>query len=500
MKTFSGKFSCNSSTLTTTLCRFWRTVALACPDLWKYIMPMHINDLERIMARTTKIPLIARFHKLSNWNDEVMEKVRELLPRIEELELVTYGSRGNSFEPIISMDWSNSQIKRVIFQADKSASEPQLVAKGGLVKIHLPKPLQCLTLDRAIVPSGSPIYAGLTELVLSHINSLTADELRSVLKQSPQLKFLSLIDAGPKTSDQKLPLSLSSLEELVFRGRPEGANALFGILDIPSSAKWTSTLLTNFDYTYQSIDDTLQLVPSPVPTDEMGSQVFSVWMNKSSVKLTTKPKCSNLHTFALVPASVGTSSVLLAHLPAAMLCAKWTHVTSLELIFTYDGAAESARGSGWYSLLSALPALEALRVCTTSVSQQHAAPAYALSALMRVLARCDVKEVRKSDPYYFPINLLDGLEESVKMNAGEETGPGDLLCPKLAELKLDTRENFQSLIPVKAMELWEPLLAAVRDRHTAHVPLRKLCIASSSMLSDMVVEQLKQYVDHVSTH
>ncbi|EIW84685.1 hypothetical protein CONPUDRAFT_162049 [Coniophora puteana RWD-64-598 SS2] len=214
----------------THVCRRWREVALAFPNLWASVSydEEHPN-MEQFWlmyerAKEAKLDVSIKLGSDSDLADEKLEimqhflgqlyRIRELSLSLPLWKLLLNGRLPIVVDPLVS---GSSSLKHLKLTSYYDALNPTPIQLPELFMNHAPE-LYSLSLYGCIIRWDSPIFRGLTHLYLSGMPNFspTADELWNILRGSPALEHLDLSEVLASMEDVEPPPSWNLEAEAII--------------------------------------------------------------------------------------------------------------------------------------------------------------------------------------------------------------------------------------------------------------------------------------------
>ncbi|KAF8608710.1 hypothetical protein BDV93DRAFT_518778 [Ceratobasidium sp. AG-I] len=271
------------------VCRYWRKVALGASSLWCHIdlavgarrSPCTLYATKSL-ERAGSLPLQVHIQgRESSWSDEirVVEFLSPHANRIVSLHLCLDTSIACTIIARLFKDLHRSSV-RELHMVDYSDSLKRIAATEGYLfntNSNLSGFLQSLTTLHLVGPllnASSYAFHGLTELVLEPLDEFywRDSDLTRALVSCPRLRLLALSNLnifadesdpnGPSTMLPPPTAHLAYLEVLDLRGNgAEHAIAILSLIDTGSSALSLSLGLGLTPYAGEVIDDLFELQP-----------------------------------------------------------------------------------------------------------------------------------------------------------------------------------------------------------------------------------------------
>ena len=181
------------------VCRYWRTTALRCPQLWSYHFFTSVEWTNELLARSEPAPLDIRFDLSRLTEDIIMASHLSVgfvllhMSRIRVLWMRCATTHAFSFSPYLRL--RAPLLESFHFEICPCSTDDVLIDREVLGKVR-PNNLRHVHLDGCAVQLSSPIFHGLTRLSLyntprSHPRPTIVEAL-SVLQQMPDLQTLKL--------------------------------------------------------------------------------------------------------------------------------------------------------------------------------------------------------------------------------------------------------------------------------------------------------------------
>ena len=230
------------------VCRYWRSVALNCANLWTRLFFVSSEWMDELLRRSKTVPLIIHtdfYHPKSNPRQvRPLERALGHMERIQDLWIDC-----DSSEDVLNMVQARltaaAPLLRSLHLSTYEDGDNHIVIHkdtlpgAGLRKFHL---------EFCHVDWSSPIFNGLTELTLSHVvNDVMEcwDGLLSLLSRLPLLRQLSVDNILPPANIayedsfintyNRTRVSLCQLEKLTLTDPIPWVTALLARLEFPTS-------------------------------------------------------------------------------------------------------------------------------------------------------------------------------------------------------------------------------------------------------------------------
>ena len=230
------------------VCRYWRSVALNCANLWRHLFFVSSEWMDELLRRSKTAPLIIRIDfccpESDPWPIRSLEKALDHMERIQDLwinccrskdVLNVIGARLTAAAPLLrSLHLSTYKDRENHFIIRKNT-----LPGAGLRRLHL---------ELCHVDWSFPIFNGLRELTLSSVvndGMECWDGLLLLLSQLPLLRRLCLnnilllanIDFEDSfiNAQNRTKVSLCQLEKLTLIDPIPWVTALLARLEFPSS-------------------------------------------------------------------------------------------------------------------------------------------------------------------------------------------------------------------------------------------------------------------------
>ena len=231
------------------VCRYWRSVALNCANLWAHLFFASSEWMDELLRRSKTAPLIIRislYYLGSNsvWQIRSLEKALGHMERVRELWI-----DGNHSQDVLDMIHARLTAAAPLLRTLRLFTHEDSEDHTRIRRDTLPGAgLRTLHLKLCHVDWSSPIFNGLTELSLSCVlnDAMESwDGLLLLLSQSPLLRRLFLKNTLPLANitsedflintQNRTKISLCRLEKLTLTDPIPLVTGLLAQFEFPSS-------------------------------------------------------------------------------------------------------------------------------------------------------------------------------------------------------------------------------------------------------------------------
>ncbi|KAK6992256.1 F-box domain-containing protein [Favolaschia claudopus] len=196
------------------ICRYWREVAIGCPNLWSCISLTPSRWAKEMLHRSKMAPLSikANLAYRVTQSHPIFSSLLGHLSRIRELDV---HAGGDSISELLDLTESAPCLQSLILNGNSvhgyQLPDEQRVLEPNFLNGDTPR-LRRLELTRFTLPPNSPLLSNLFHLKLHSVPSLArlaVPELVAALEKMPELETLDLDNALPPVTPDEYTISTS---------------------------------------------------------------------------------------------------------------------------------------------------------------------------------------------------------------------------------------------------------------------------------------------------